>query len=298
MELRGIYVPHITPFKEDQSIDYDALRACIDFWIEGGLSGLVTLGSNGEFPYLMRSERRDLIKHVIDYVNGRVQVIVGTGAPSTIETIELSKEAVDLGADAVMIAPPYYFKVSSEELLSHYSAILDEIDAPVILYDVPKFVGYSIEVDVFEKLVKEYSQIIGVKDSSNNILHIAELIRRIGDKISIMAGTSRVILPTLVLGGKGAIVAVANFMPKEVVRLYQSFIEGNIDEARKIQFLINEVDMLMKKYNQIAVVKAIVNLIGKPGGLPRKPILPLKKDELDDVKSYLVKCGLLRKYSR
>ena len=192
-----------------------------------------------------------------------------------------------------MIVPPYYFRVSSEELFSHYSEILDKIDVPVILYDVPKFVGYSVNVNVFERLVDEYSQIIGVKDSSNDLLHIAELIRRVGDRISVMAGTSRVILSTLVLGGKGAIVTVANFMPRHVVKLYESFMKSNIEEARRIQFLINEIDVLMKRYNQIAAVRAIFNLISKPGGIPRKLILPLSEGELKNVRDYLVRCGLI-----
>jgi len=294
MKLSGIYVPHITPFNKDQSINYEALKTCINYWINSGLSGLVTLGSNGEFPYILREERTKLIKTVIDYVNGKTQIIVGTGAPSTIETIKLSKEAIDLGADALIIVPPYYFKVSSQDLIEHYKKILNKIDASIILYDVPKFTGYSVEVTVFEKLVNEYSQIIGIKDSSNNLLHISELIRRIGDKIAILGGTSRVILPTLVLGGKGAIVAVANFMPKQIVKLYKAFRNGNLEEARKIQLKVNQITDFMKAYNQIAIVKAITNIIGLPAGIPRNPIQSIKGEELEKVRKFIEKIELTR----
>lgn len=293
MKLSGIYVPHITAFKEDQSIDYEALKKCINFWIKSGLSGLVTLGSNGEFPYILREERTKLIETIINHVNGRTQVIVGTGAPSTIETIQLSKEAIALGADALIIVPPYYFKISSRELLEHYKEILNKIDSPTILYDVPKFTGYSVEVSVFEKLVNEYSQIIGIKDSSNNLLHISELIRRIGDKTAILGGTSRVILPTLFLGGRGAIVAAANFMPKQIVKLYKAFMNGNLEEARQIQLKINEITEFMRSYNQIAIVKAITNMIGLPAGIPRKPIQPLRGKELGKIRNYLKKIRLI-----
>lgn len=293
MKLSGIYVPHITPFKKDQSIDYEALKTCIDYWIKSGLSGLVTLGSNGEFPYILHEERTKLIKTVIDHVNGRTQVIVGTGAPSTIETIQLSRKAVDLGADALIIVPPYYFKISSPDLIEHYKEILDKIDAPVILYDVPKFTGYSVEVSVFESLVNEYSQIVGIKDSTNNLLHISELIRRVGDKIAILGGTSRVILPTLVLGGRGAVVAVANFMPEQIVKLYKAFKNGNLEEARKIQLKVNQITDFMKAYNQIAIVKAITNIIGLPAGIPRRPIQPIKGEELEKVRKYIEEIGLI-----
>jgi len=291
MDLKGIYVPHITPFKRDGSVDYEALKICVDFWVESRLAGLVTLGSNGEFPYLNGEEKRKVVETVIDQVNSRVKVIVGTGAPSTRETILMSKEAFDLGADAIIVVTPYYFKVSDDELFHHYSEVLSKVDAPIILYDVPKFTGYSMGVSVVERLADEFSNVAGIKDSTGSMLHISELIRRVGNRISVLAGTASMMLPTLMLGGKGAVVAVANFIPEISVKLYSSFISGDISEASKLQLIINDIWSSIGRFNQIAAVKALTALRGLPAGLPRKPIL-----SVDEAGRVFLR-GLLEKYS-
>ncbi len=287
VKLSGIFVPHVTPFKKDGSIDFESLKTCIKYWIESGLSGLVTLGSNGEFPYLMREEKIELIRFVVEQVDGKVPVIAGTGEPSTFETIKLSKEVEDLGVDALLIVQPYYYKPSNEELIAHYSEILNSIDVPVILYNMPKFTGYNMGVEVVEKLVNEYSNIIGIKDSSGNIHQMIELIRTVGDKISILAGNADLILTTLMFGGKGAIVAIANFMPEIAVNLFTAFKQGNHEEAKRMQLIINRATSILNKYNQIAAVKALINLRGLPGGVPRKPILPLKGEEIKILRKFL-----------
>ncbi|MCS7097298.1 MAG: 4-hydroxy-tetrahydrodipicolinate synthase [Candidatus Methanomethylicia archaeon] len=290
MDLKGIYVPHVTPFNEKGEIDYVALKECIDFWIKNGVDGLVTLGSNGEFPYLTHEEKLDVVRKVVDYVNGRTKIIVGTGAPSTYETIKLSKDILDIGRiDALIIVTPYYFPVSSNELLSHYSEILDKVDAPLILYDVPKFTGYSMDVTVIEKLVNEYSNIVGIKDSSGNIIHISETIRTVGSKISVMAGTADFILPVLVLGGRGAIVAVANFIPELVVRLYKCFLEKKLEDAAQIQLNITAIWNALRKFNQLSAVKACMILRGINAGYPRKPSLPLNSEDMKNIKNVLLK---------
>lgn len=290
MELKGIYVPHITPFDKNGEIDYNSLKECIDFWIRSNVDGLVTLGSNGEFPYLTYEEKISVVKEIVNYVNGRTKVIVGTGAPSTYETIKFSKDVLDLGGiDALIIVTPYYFPLSSHELLIHYSEVLNKIDAPILLYDVPKFTGYSMDVNVIEKLVNEYSNIIGIKDSTGNMIHISETIRTVGKKISVLAGTADYILPTLILGGKGAIVAVANFIPEVTVKLYKSFIEGKYEEAAKIQLNINAIWNAIRKYNQLSAVKACMIARNINAGYPRKPSVQLNLEDIKYLKDILSK---------
>ncbi|RLI39011.1 4-hydroxy-tetrahydrodipicolinate synthase [Candidatus Bathyarchaeota archaeon] len=293
LRLEGIFVPHTTPFRQDGSLDLEALRACVDFWVESGLHGLVVLGSNGEFPYLTREEKREVVRAVVDQVNGRVPVIAGTGAPSTHETVELSREAVDLGADALMVVTPYYFRPSSEELLAHYSEVLEKVDAPVLLYNVPKFTGYDMDISVVEALADEHSNLVGMKDSSPSLLRLSELISRVGDRISILAGAISITLPALMLGARGAIVAVANFAPELSVQLYRAFREGRLDEAIRAQRVLSEVWAAIQLYNQIAAVKALTALRGLPAGLPRKPILPLSEEAVEQLRELLVKHGLL-----
>ena len=290
LKLEGIFVPHITPFKHNGEINEGALRELIQFWVQGGLSGLVPCGSNGEAPYLLREERKRVIEIVVDEVNGKVPVIAGTGAIGTKETIQLTRDAEDIGADAALIVTPFYFRHSNKELYAHYSAILEAVDIPVLVYNVPKFTGFSLEPSLVHKLASEYDNVIGVKDSSGSLSQIAELTRLVGERISVLAGTADVVLPTLMLGGKGAIIAVANVAPRLCSDLYKAFKEGNFEEASRLQRRISYInEVVVRKYNQLAAIKETLNIKGLPAGYPRKPTLPLEENEKDEIKEFLSK---------
>jgi len=290
LKLEGIFVPHVTPFKHNGEINEGALRELIQFWVQGGLSGLVPCGSNGEAPYLLREERKRVIEIVVDEVNGKVPVIAGTGAIGTKETIQLTRDAKDIGADAALIVTPFYFRHSSRELYAHYSAILEAVDIPVLVYNVPKFTGFSLEPSLVHKLASEYDNVIGVKDSSGSLSQIAELTRLVGERISVLAGTADVVLPTLMLGGKGAIIAVANVAPRLCSDLYKAFKEGNFEEASRLQRRISYInEVVVRKYNQLAAIKETLNIKGLPAGYPRKPTLPLEENEKDEIKEFLSK---------
>ena len=290
LKLEGIFVPHVTPFKHNGEINEDALRELIQFWVQGGLSGLVPCGSNGEAPYLLREERKRVIEIVVDEVNGKVPVIAGTGAIGTKETIQLTRDAEDIGADAALIVTPFYFRHSNKELYAHYSAILEAVDIPVLVYNVPKFTGFSLEPSLVHKLASEYDNVIGVKDSSGSLSQIAELTRLVGERISVLAGTADVVLPTLMLGGKGAIIAVANVAPRLCSDLYKAFKEGNFEEASRLQRRISYInEVVVRKYNQLAAIKETLNIKGLPAGYPRKPTLPLEENEKDEIKEFLSK---------
>jgi len=281
-------VPHITPFTRGGELDEEALRACVRFWVESGVSGLVPCGSNGEAPYLSREERRRVIQIVLDEVNGKVPVIAGTGSMSTRETIMFTKDAKDLGVDAALVVTPFYFKLSNREINEHYRALLETVDLPVILYSVPKFTGFSLEPTVISKLVSEYENVVGVKDSSGSIGTITEIIRLVGDRISVLAGAADVTLPTLMLGGRGAIIAVANVFPKLCNNLYEAFREGNYEEASKLQQRVSYInEVLVKRHNQLSAIKEALKLRGLPSGYPRKPVLPLENGERKEIEDFL-----------
>lgn len=287
-KFEGIIVPHITPFTEKGEINFGALRTCIRFWIEGGIDGLMPCGSNGEAPYLAREERRKIIATVLEEAKSGVLVVAGTGAPSTWETIQLTKDAEDLGVDAAVVVTPYYFKPSNRELISHYKAVLEAVDLPIILYSVPKFTGYALEPIVIAELANEYSNVAGVKDSSGNIATITETIRLVGQKIAVLAGTADVMLPTLMLGGKGAVIAVANAFPKLCASLYKAYMEGNIEKASKLQKTITHInEVLVKRFNQLSAIKEAMQMLGLPAGYPRKPALPLNETEKAEIKNLL-----------
>jgi 4-hydroxy-tetrahydrodipicolinate synthase len=144
ISLDGIFIPHITPFTREGELDEEALRECVRFWLDGGISGLVPCGSNGEAPYLNREERMKVIEIVMEEAGGKVRVVAGTGSLSTKETIQFTRDAKELGVDAALVVTPFYFKLSSRELIAHYKAVLEAVDLPIVLYSVPKFTGFSL----------------------------------------------------------------------------------------------------------------------------------------------------------
>jgi 4-hydroxy-tetrahydrodipicolinate synthase len=285
-KLSGMFVPHITPFTHNGDLDEEALKKCVEFWVGGGVSGLVPCGSNGEAPYLSREERRKVIKIVIDEVNGKVPVIAGTGSTSTNETIMFTKDAKDLGADAALIVTPFYYKLSNKEIHEHYRTVLETVDLPIVLYSVPKFTGVSLEPALIAKLASEYENVIGVKDSGGNIGAISEIVRLAGDKISVLAGTADVALPTLMIGGKGAVVAVANVFPKICSSLYEAFCRGDYEKANALQRRITYInEVIVKKYNQLSAIKEALNMVGMPAGYPRRPSLLLDDEAKKEIQN-------------
>jgi 4-hydroxy-tetrahydrodipicolinate synthase len=288
ISLYGIFAPHITPFTLEGELDEEALRKCIRFWVDGGVSGLVPCGSNGEAPYLNREERKRIIEIVMEEAGSKVRVIAGTGSLSTKETILFTRDAKELGVDAALVVTPFYFKLSNRELIAHYKTVLEAVDIPIVLYSVPKFTGFSLEPTVIAQLASEYENVVGVKDSGGNIGNIAETIRLVGNKISVLAGTADLALSTLMLGGKGAVIAVANVFPKMCQSLYEAFKKGDYEKASLLQRRLSYLnDVLVKKYNQLSTIKEALNLLGLPAGYPRSPALPLEEEERKEVEEAL-----------
>lgn len=288
LALNGIFVPGITPFTRTGRLDVKALRECVRFWLDGGVSGLVPCGSNGEAPYLSRQERKEVIETVMDEVKGRVPVIAGTGSMSTQETIAFTKDAADLDVDAALVVTPFYFKLSNKEIYEHYQTVSENVDIPIVIYNVPKFTGLSLEPTFIHRLAAENEKIIGVKDSSGNIGTITEIVRLAGDRISVLAGTADVTLPTLLSGGRGAVIAVANVFPALCNRLYRAFKNRRYEEASKLQNRISFAnEVLVKSFNQLSAIKEAMRLHGLAGGYPRKPALPLDREERKTIENLL-----------
>ncbi len=268
-KFEGIIVPHITPFTEKGEIDLGALRVCTSFWIENGVDGLMPCGSNGEAPYLAMEERQKIIATVLEEAKTNTTIVAGTGAPSTWETIRLTIDAADLGVDAALVVTPYYFRLSNHEIAQHYKAVLEAVDLPIILYSAPKFTGYALEPAIIAELAKEYSHVAGVKDSSGNIATITETISLVGEKIAVLAGTADVVLPTLALGGKGAVIAIANPFPRLCTNLYKAFKNSDYQKVASLQKAVNHInEVLVKRYNQLSAIKEAMRMLGLPAGYP------------------------------
>jgi 4-hydroxy-tetrahydrodipicolinate synthase len=276
LKPEGIYVPNVTPFDHEGNILFDALGTLLDFWVTEGVSGVVVNASTGEGPYLSREEKMQIIDYTLDRVNGRAHVYAGTGAMSTSETIEYTRDAKEAGAEAALVTTPFFFHPTNEETVQYFSDLMDAVDIPVILYNVPKFTGYSVDPSVVAKVAEECSQLVAMKDSSGNPANMAEVIRLCGNRISCLSGSADMILPTLMLGGKGAIVAVGNVIPKICVNTYNTYRNGDKESAGQGQFKASYVNKVLVRENpQIAAIKTALNQLGYKAGLPRRPLLPL-----------------------
>ena len=280
----GIFVPNVTPFNEKGEIMYDALGELLEFWIDNGVTGIVANASTGEGPSLSKKEKIKIIEYIIEKANGRIQVFAGTGAMSTWETIKLTKDAKEGGVEAALITTPFFFRPSNDEVTQYFIDVISAVDIPVILYNVPKFTGYSLDPKVVEDVVEECSGLIALKDSSGNPGNMAEIIRLCGKKINCLSGSADMILPTLMLGGKGAIVAIGNIIPNECVKLYTAFHDGDAVLAGEYQHKASYVNkVLVRELPQIAAIKTALNQRGFKAGVPRKPLTDLTNKAKDSV---------------
>ncbi len=289
--IEGILPPHVTPFDKLGELDLSALDRLVDFWMDSGVHGLVTCASNGEGLYLSLEERVKVVERVVERSRGR-PVVVGLSSPTTDGLIEQARAVRDVGASAVMPTPIFYYRYSDREILEHYRKFLSRCDLPVILYNVPKFVGYNMKVEILVRLTKEFDQVVGIKESSGLVGRISELIR--SAKAPVLAGTGDTILPTLVLGGSGAVAGVSIIAPRMCVKLYELLRSGDLLAASELQLRLTELDeIVFKRYNQLSSVKEVLNLMGLPGGLPRRPSLPLSSREREELRRSLERFGLI-----
>jgi 4-hydroxy-tetrahydrodipicolinate synthase len=288
MELKGIFVPHVTPFDEQGSIDKESLTPLIEFWLGAGVSGVVVNSSTGEGPFISVEEKRGLLKLVRERVDGRGLVIAGTGAMSTRETLKLTSEANDLGADAALVTTPFFFKPTEEELFQHFVSLTESVDLPVILYNVPKFTGYTVSPQIVDRISRECSNVVGIKDSSGNLGAMAENLRLFGDRINVLSGAADMTLPALVMGGKGAILAVANAVPHTCVELHKAVVNEELREAGRLQILLSYVNkVLIREHPQVAAVKTAMSLKKLNAGIPRRPLKPLTREQVSEVREAL-----------
>jgi len=280
MKLEGIYVPNVTPFDPKGNIDFEALEELIEFWIRSGVSGLVVNASTGEAPLISQDEKRSLVEFVVDKIAGRGVVIAGTGAVGTRETIQLSKDALDAGAEAALVTSPYFYRPSDEEIYLHFRSLISSVDLPVILYNVPKFTSYNVHPQVVDRIADECGNLVGIKDSGGSPGNMAENIRLFGSKINVLSGAADMTLPTLSMGGKGAILAVANAVPETCVELYKTAKRGELKKAGRLQMKVSYVNkVLVREHSQIAAVKAALNSMSLKAGVPRAPLKPLPTEE-------------------
>lgn len=289
----GAGVAIVTPMNDDGSVNYDVLSEMIEMQIAGGTDAIIICGTTGESSTLTDDEHRECIRYTIEKVNHRVPVIAGTGSNDTAYAIELSKDAEEMGADALLVVTPYYNKTSQRGLIAHYTAIADAVNIPIILYNVPSRTGVNISIDTYKALA-EHKNICAAKEASGNISAVAKLIAECGDKLDVYSGNDDQIVPIMALGGKGVISVLSNVMPKETHEIAQLCLDNNCAEAAKLAAKYLEIaNDLFIDVNPIPV-KAALNIMGMKAGPCRLPLYEMEESKKAVLEASMKRAGIIR----
>ncbi len=293
LSIRGVIPPVTTPFRADGSADYEALGRNLVKWRGAGLAGYLILGSTGEFLTLSADERRAMLEVARAHIPRESIMIAGAGAESTAQAIAYVKEAARLGADAVMVVNPSYYKpfLTHEALYRHYAAVADASEIPVFLYNVPMFTGLNLDAPLVARLA-QHPNIVGIKDSSGNVPQLAEIIRSSPPDFLVFPGSAQVVLPALALGAAGAILQISCFVPELCVRLVREFDAGDLAAARRTNNRLLEIHNAIGRHG-VPASKAAMDLRGYYGGPPRPPLLPPTPEQVAAIRAALEQAGQL-----
>jgi 4-hydroxy-2-oxoglutarate aldolase len=280
MDLSGIFPALTTPFAADGSVSLDDLKHNIQQYNRTGLAGYVVIGSTGESVLLSKSEAESVLITVKEAAAPGKKLIAGTGAESTAETIDRTKCAAELGYEVALVKTPYYYKPAykPENYIAHYRRVADASPIPVMLYSVPQFTGVALEPPEVAKLA-EHPNIIGIKESSGNVQRVAEIIASVPSDFQVLVGSAATIYPSITVGARGAILALASALPEKCVALYELIHQGQHQKARELHEVILRASKLIVSECGIAGVKYVMDQRGYRGGLPRLPLLPPKDEQ-------------------
>lgn len=290
----GNFTAVVTPFTKQGAVDEAAFRRLVDLLIREGIDGIVATGCTGEFWALSDEERIHVHKLAVDVAAGRVPVIAGTMDMITDRVISLSKRANSVGVDGIMVTPPYYILPNEEEILLHFRRISDEVDTPILVYNIPKRVGVSASPALLTKL-SDIDHVVAVKQSSGTFEDVTETVRLCGNKIRVFAGHSVTRgFPCVAMGVDGFVSSVEpQVMGRDAIRLFEVSRSGELSAARELQYRLIQLDHAVHGIGTFpAALKAAMNLVGRPGGYPRSPILPLAKKDEDTLRAILKAIGL------
>jgi dihydrodipicolinate synthase/N-acetylneuraminate lyase len=293
LRLNGIMPPLTTPFSGDGSLHLDALRANVARYNETGLAGYVALGSNGEAVHLSPGERALVIETIKRSATSGHTIIAGVNELSTGAAIEATRAAAGAGAEAALVITPYFYKSSmtAAALTRFYLGVADQSPIPVLIYNVPQNTGVVIDSAAIASLA-EHQNIIGVKDSSGNMAAISETIHRTSSSFSVMIGNGGILYPSLVMGARGAVLAVACAAPRACVDLYEAVKSNDHPRARDLQTRLAPLSHAVTAQFGVAGLKAAMEMTGLAGGEPRAPLTRVSQADSDKIKTVMRETGL------
>jgi 4-hydroxy-2-oxoglutarate aldolase len=294
VSLSGIYTPVVTPFTAAGDLDEDALRFNAERYLQSRLTGLVVLGSNGEAPQLDQDEADRAIAAVRSVVPRGRPLLAGTGQESTRATIAASRRAAELGVDAVLVRTPAFYKgqMTTEAFVRHYTAVAEASPVPVFLYNVTMYTGVNLTPDAVA-LLSEHPNIVGMKESSTDIVQFAEHLSRAREGFVLLTGSAPIFYSAMALGASGAVLAIGGVVPDLCVALAEAMRNGRYDEARALQRRLSPIARLVGSAHGVPGLKAALDLAGYRGGVPRSPLVPVPLAVVDVIRTELAKLGVL-----
>lgn len=291
--FKGAGVALITPFNEDETVNYDMLGELIERQIAGKTDAIIVCGTTGEPATMTEEEKLAVIKYAVEKTAGRIPVIAGTGGNATRVVIDFSKKAEALGVDGLLVVTPFYNKATQNGLYAHYKEVAKAVSLPIIMYNVPSRTGCNIAPETAVRLARDCENIVGIKEASGNISQVAKLAKQAGGILDIYSGNDDQVIPILSLGGIGVISVLSNVAPKAAHDMVMEYLEGDRKKAVALQLdYLNLINALFCEVNPIPV-KGAMNLMGYNVGKLRLPLTEIEDAHRELVKKCLKEAGLI-----
>lgn len=294
INLKGMGVALITPFKEDESVDYEALARLVDYQLQNGTDYLVVLGTTAETPTLTEEEKKNIINLVVTKVNGRIPIVLGVGGNCTRSVVEKLKNDNFDGIDAILSVVPYYNKPSQEGIYQHYKAIAEATTLPIVLYNVPGRTGVNMTAETTLRIAREFKNVIAVKEASGNITQMDDIIKNKPANFNVISGDDGITFPLITLGAVGVISVIGNAFPREFSRMTRLALQGDFANALTIHHKFTELFSLLFVDGNPAGVKAMLNVMGLIENKLRLPLVPTRITTFEKMRAILdelkIKC--------
>ena len=294
INLKGMGVALITPFKEDESVDYEALGRLVDFQLQNGTDYLVVLGTTAETPTLTEQEKKEIVSMVVSKVRGRIPVVRGGGGNCTRSVVEKLKHDNFDGIDAILSVVPYYNKPSQEGIYQHYKAISEATDLPIILYNVPGRTGVNMTAETTLRVARDFKNVVAVKEASGNITQMDDIIKNKPANFDVISGDDGITFPLITLGAVGVISVIGNAFPKEFSKMVRLALNGDYNNALTIHHRFTELIELLFVDGNPAGAKSILNAMGYIENKLRLPLVPTRITTFEKIRLVLrelsIKC--------
>ena len=294
INLKGMGVALITPFKEDESVDYEALGRLVDYQLQNGTDYLVVLGTTAETPTLTEEEKKNIVDLVVTKVSGRIPIVLGLGGNCTRSIVEKLKNDNFDGIDAILSVVPYYNKPSQEGIYQHYKAIAEATTLPIVLYNVPGRTGVNMTAETTLRIAREFKNVIAVKEASGNITQMDDIIKNKPANFSVISGDDGITFPLITLGAVGVISVIGNAFPREFSRMVRLALAGDYNSARTIHPSFTELFNLLFVYGNPAGAKSMLNAMGFIENKLRLPLVPTRITTFEKIRDVLnqlsIKC--------